>query len=113
MKALRTIHSLYVGKMSGSTEFGRRLVREIERKQLFEIAGLRSQADAIIETHGEDSEDGFVADVMIRDPQGTPIWSARSVRPHGSSGPMAYERLLARLEAALDRKPVAQPAVHS
>ena len=40
------------------------------------------------------------------------LWSAHATRPHGSSGPMAYERLLAQLRAGAPNLPVLARSLH-
>lgn len=96
------IHTLFVDALTGEPLFGRKLVQALQQMGRFELTEDRSLADAMLSAHGADEGEGFVGDLRIHDRQGALLWSAHEVRPHGSSGPMAYERLLADLHAALD-----------
>lgn len=108
--SLNTIHTLYVGSLTGESGFGRRLIDALEQMGRFAFTDDRTQADAVVEAHGEDTEEAFIGDLALRDLQGNLLWSARSERPHESAGPMAYERLLAELQGAL---PANQEQTHS
>jgi ribosomal protein L3 len=95
------IHTIYVGELSGEPQFGRRLVRALQEMGRFELTDDRALADAVLTAYGADEGEGFVGDLKLHDLSGAPLWSAHALRPHGSSGPMAYERLLEQLRAAL------------
>jgi|GEM_PF-5966481 len=98
---LAHVQILYVGMLTGEPGFGRKLIECLQGLERFELTGERSGADAVLEAHGEDQEDGFFGQLKICDLRGTVLWSAQALRPHGAAGPMAYERLIAELRAAL------------
>lgn len=100
-KALAEVNTLYVGALLGEPEFGRRLIREMQQMSHFEFTHDRSLANAELEAHGEDNGVGFHGSVVIRDIDGSTIWSGEATRPHGSPGPMAYELILEQLRADL------------
>ncbi|HEX6288217.1 MAG TPA: hypothetical protein VFZ66_03460 [Herpetosiphonaceae bacterium] len=100
-KALAQVHTLYVGALLGEPEFGRRLIREMQRIGQFDFTDDRSIADAELEADGEDTGESFYGSLVIRDLQGDILWSGQATRPHGVAGPMAYERILEQLRAAL------------
>ena len=100
-KALTEVHTLYVAALLGEPEFGRRLMREMQRVGHFEFIDDRSRADAELEAHGEDTGEGFAGSLVIRDLGGHMLWSGQATRPHGVAGPMAYEMILEQLRAVL------------
>ena len=100
-KALVEVHTVYVGALLGEPEFGRRLIREMQRASHFELTDDRSIADAELEAHGEDTGEGFYGSLVIRDLRGHILWSGQAMRPHGVAGPMAYELILEQLREAL------------
>lgn len=95
------IQTLYVGELQGEPQFGRKLVRALQELGRFELTEDRSHADAMLTAYGADEGEGFVGSLTLRDLNGGVLWSAHATRPHGSSGPMAYERLIAQLREAL------------
>lgn len=95
--ALSQIRILYVGDLTGEPEFGRRLVQALQQMGRFELTEDRSLADAVLTAHGADEGEGFVGNLAIHDLHGAVLWSSQATRPHGSTGPMAYERLLSKL----------------
>ena len=100
-KSLGQMEAIYVGALTGEPGFGRKLIEALQRLDRFEFTAERTYADAILEAHGEDQEDGFVGKAALRDVSGVIVWSAEIMRPHGVSGPMAYERLVADLKDAI------------
>lgn len=100
-KSLTQLQTIYVGALTGEPGFGRKLIEALQRLDRFEFTDERTIADAILEAHGEDQEDGFVGKASLRDRSGAVLWSAQAARPHGVSGPMAYERLVADLQDTL------------
>lgn len=99
--AFSDIHTIYVGDLTGEPLFGRKLVQALQAMGRFELTDDRALADAVLTAYGADEGEGFVGDMTISDLKGGVLWSAHAVRPHGSSGPMAYERLLAQLRDTL------------
>lgn len=95
------IQTLYVGDLTGEPQFGRKLLQALHTLGRFELTNDRALADAVLTACGADEGEGFVGDMTISDLNGGVLWSAHAVRPHGSSGPMAYERLLDQLRDAL------------
>ena len=100
-KSLAQMQTIYVGALTGEPGFGRKLIEALQQLDRFEFTEERTYADAILEAHGEDQEDGFVGKATLRDTSGAVAWSAQVARPHGVSGPMAYERIVADLKHAL------------
>ena len=98
---LEHIRTLYVGQLTGEPSFGRQLVHAIQYLRHLDFPRDRRRADAVLTAHGAYDDDGFIGDLALHDPRGTLLWSAHAMRPHGSAGPMAYERLLAQLASAL------------
>ncbi len=98
--ALNKIQVLQIGTLSGEPGFCQLLVAHLQDLQIFELTDDPHTADAVLEAHGEDDDDGFTGMLLIRDRNGQPLWRSTARRPHGVSGPMAYERLLADLRAA-------------
>jgi hypothetical protein len=98
---LETMHSIYVESLEGEPGFGRKLIHALQELGRWEFTDDRATADAVMQARGADAEDGFVADLQFRDQTGAVLWSGHAVRPHGVSGPMAYERIVAELQAAL------------
>lgn len=98
---LNFIHSIYVESLEGEPGFGRKLIHALQDLGRWEFTDDRAMADAMLRAKGADAEDGFVADLQFCDKNGEVLWSGHAVRPHGVSGPMAYERIVAELQAAL------------
>ena len=99
--AFTDIHTLYVGDLTGEPLFGRKLVQALQALGRFELPNDRALADAMLTAYGADEGEGFVGNMTISNLSGDVLWSGRAVRPHGSSGPMAYELLLAQMRTAL------------
>lgn len=100
-KSLAQVHIIQVGKLRGTPAFGRKLIEALQRLDRFEFTEDSHGADAVLEAHGTDTEDGFVGDASLKSPQGVVLWTGHAVRPHGVAGPMAYERLVEQLRAEL------------
>ena len=98
---LANIHTLYIEQMNGESVFGQRLAQALKELGPFELIEDRAEADALVTIQGQDADDGFVGEMVIRDPRGTVLWSGRALRPHGEAGPMAYERLIEQLRREL------------
>ncbi len=100
-KSLAEVQTIQVGALTGEPGFGRKLIEALQRLDRFEFTEDRTYADAVLEADGQDQEEGFIGSATLRDMRGAILWTARSRRPHGVSGPMAYERIVAQLEDAL------------
>lgn len=97
---LNKIQVLQVGRLSGEPGFCQLLIAHLQDLHIFELTDDPLHADAVLEAHGEDDDDGFTGTLLIRDRNGRLLWHGIAHRPHGVSGPMAYERLLVDLRAA-------------
>jgi hypothetical protein len=100
---LKQIRTLYIDKTEVESGFGLRLVEALKELEQFELTGERSIADAVVQMHGQDADDGFVGELVLSDLHGRVLWSARAMRPHGEAGPMAYERLIDQLRQGLGK----------
>lgn len=96
------IRTLYVDELKGTPGFGRRLVEALEQIGRFTFTNERAAADAIVQANGQDSDEVFVGELVIRDQRDRVLWSGRALRPYGQAGPMAYEQLIEQLQHALD-----------
>src|SRR5690349_4891457 len=99
--SLSRVQTIYVGALTGEPGFGRKLIEALQRLGRFEFTEDNARADAILTADGDDQEQAFVGSATLSDPQGRVLWSAKETRPHGGAGPMAYERLVTQLTAAL------------
>ncbi len=100
--SLAQIRTVYVDELKGTPGFGRRLVEALEQIGRFTFTSERAGADAIVQADGQDSDEAFVGELVIRDQHNTVLWSGRALRPYGQAGPMAYEQLIEQLLHALD-----------
>lgn len=100
-KTLAHVHTIYVSALNGEPGFSRKLMEALHDLGCFEFIEDREHADAFLEAYGGDSDTGFVADLTLRDPRGAVVWEAHTMRLHGMPGPMAYERVVAQIRAAL------------
>jgi hypothetical protein len=99
---LSTIRTLYIDAPHAETSgFDQRLADAMADLGRFELTNDRAQADAVVTMQSEDADEGFVGQMRISDPRGTTLWSGQAMRPHGESGPMAYERLIDQLQREL------------
>jgi hypothetical protein len=101
-KTLAQVQVIHVGVLGGAPGFGHKLIGALQRLGRFEFTADRAYADAVLEAHGADTDDGFVGTAMLRDMRGSVLWHGHAFRPHGVSGPMAYERLVEQLTVALE-----------
>jgi hypothetical protein len=102
-KTLAQVQVIHVGALGGAPGFGRKLIDALQRLGRFEFTEDRTYSDAVLEAHGDDTDDGFVGTATLRDLRGSILWQGHAVRPHGVSGPMAYERLVEQLTSALEQ----------
>jgi hypothetical protein len=97
--SLAHVQTIHVGALTGEAGFGRKLIEALQRLERFELTEDAAHADAILDADGDDQEQGFLGTATLHDAHGAVLWTARALRPHGGSGPMAYERLIAALVA--------------
>lgn len=98
-KNIREVRRVYVQKIDADRVFARRLQDEM-RGLGFRFVTSRTQADAIFVAQGEYSKGAFYGAMKFTDANGRILWSARVMRPRGSSY-MAYSRLTDKLRDAL------------
>ncbi len=99
---LAQIHTLYVEESTGESAFGRRLIEALDQIGSFTLTRDRAAADAVVQVHGEDADDGFVGELVISDLRGQVLWSGRAIRPHDEAGPMAHAQLIDQLQRDLE-----------
>lgn len=100
-KSLTQLRILQVGRFTGEPGFCNKLLDALKGLGRFELTSDRSQADGVVEANGMDRDDGFAGDLRILDLNGDVMWAGHALRPHGTPGPMAYERLISQLRDAL------------
>ena len=96
------IRTLYVEENTGASAFGRRLIEALDQIGYFTLTRDRATADAVVQAHGDDTDDGFVGELVISDPRGNVLWSGRAIRPHGETGPMAHAQIINQLQRDLE-----------
>lgn len=96
------IRTLYVEENTGASVFGRRLIEALDQIGYFSLTRDRAAADAVVQAHGDETDDGFVGELVISDLRGNVLWSGRAIRSHGETGTMTHAQIISQLQRDLE-----------